>query len=198
MTYSGIAGDKFDFIPVDLSNPVHSEFVYDLIAACRAEMLDDYCNNIPMAMEAAHQGILNHQVVGSLVVIETQAGPRFAGAIWIEIDRNDIAKIHGGLLPEFRCGFLAIQIFREFIRQVFQYTALRKIEGWMPLNCRGAEAVLRWCGFTKEGLIKEAYTINGEPHPLVLLGLTRRQFEGIQNGKRTKGRLNGNRGARRR
>lgn len=168
---------------VVLLNPDNSEhmaFMFDLATACKEDFLDDF---------ASDEIILLHQYAdcikrGSTTAFIAKKDGENAGIIWVDVNPKKIGYLHIGLLPEFRQGFNALTLIRDFLGFCFNTLRLRKIEASIPTKNIVIEKLYRRLGFTKEGIKKEATVVNGRSENHLLLAMTQKRFQEDQNGIR--------------
>jgi hypothetical protein len=165
---------------LNLLNPEHSAFAYDLAMACQNEFIDDYNPDIILLLEEFSHRLKEGDTKAFLCKVDGQK----AGIIWVEIDRYEIGFLRGGMMPAYRNGFHIWWFFKEFIEYCFQGLKLRKLQADVPVWNRRIEKLVRLIGFKKEGIIFEASMKNGVPENHVYFGLTRNRYEGKRHVQR--------------
>lgn len=94
------------------------------------------------------------------------------GAQFVCIARNVIMyEVHCHLVPETR-GKAGIMAAKEAIEYMFTETPCEKLIGWTPSLYRHAMVFNRLCGFSIEGISKDAIRLNGDLCNLILWGLS--------------------------
>lgn len=173
---------------LDIGKPEHAAFMYDLGMACKEDFLNDSQPDMIYIIHEYEQAIKNGSTVAFLCLKDSEK----MGIIWVERDIYDVGRIRAGLMPEHRKGFTAIKVLRLFVDYCFETLKLRKLDAEIELyskknrTSQAAEKILRRFGFRKEGLIKEAYLRDGKPKNTLLLGLTKKQYEGLKNVQKEK------------
>lgn len=163
---------------LNIDNPRHAGFMYDLGMACKDQFLDDYDNDIIALIDEYDKRIKSGETIAFLASVDGEE----AGIIWVEIDRYNIGYVHIGLMPKFRGGPTAYNITKLFITFCFKSLKVRSLESHIPTFNRVTEKLLRRLGFVKYGLKPEATLVNGVPEKHVLLALTRNKYEELNNG----------------
>lgn len=179
----------------DIKNPEHAGFMYDLAMACKDDFMNDYDNDILLIMNEYERAIDAGNVVAFLAMVNGEK----AGIIWVDKLLYGVGRVRAGLMPSFRNGFTALGLMHQFIDFCFKELDLRKLDAeisfkWKPTgdelfdrkrakNAEAAEKIFRRVGFRKEGLIREAFTVNGEPQDTLLFGLTRTYWQKQKQGR---------------
>lgn len=162
---------------LDIANPEHSGFMYDLGTTCKDSFLNDHQNDIILMMNHYEQRIKD----GSTVAFLCKEDGENVGIVWVEIDIYQIGRLRAGMMPEHRRGMTAAHFLKDFIAFCFKTLNLRKLDAEIEIDhknrgSRAAEKLLRRFGFEKEGLLKEALIRDGKPRNTVLLALLRSKY----------------------
>lgn len=86
------------------------------------------------------------------------------------------AEIGYGVGEEFHGQGIGTQAVRLLIKKVFEETELRKLIAFVHEENRPSCKILENLGFTKEGLLREHFLINGVPVNEAVFGLLRREW----------------------
>lgn len=179
---------------IDLSQPDHAQFMYDLALACKDDFLNDVDNDIILMINHYERAINNGNVVAFIAKVEGAN----AGIVWVEKDGYGTGRIRAGLLPSYRRWQTAQYFLRLFIDYCFNSLDFRKLDAEiifgeklpngryapMPRGVRAAEKLLRRFGFKKQGINEEALMINGRARDSLLLALTRNRYKGLTHVKK--------------
>jgi RimJ/RimL family protein N-acetyltransferase len=160
------------------SNSEHMAFMFDLATACKEDFLDDFNQDEILLLHQYADCIKSGQTTAFIA----KADGKNAGIIWVDVTPTKIGYLHVGLLPEFRKGFNALGLIRDFMTFCFNTLELRKLEASIPTKNITIEKLLRRLGFTKEGVQMEATVVNGESENHVLLAMTKKRYQEDNNG----------------
>ena len=163
---------------LDIDNPEHATFMYDLAVACQDDFLNDADTDIIILMHEYNQAIKD----GNTVAFLCQENGENAGIIWADIDRHAVGYMHAGLMPQYRQGFTALHFARLFVDFCFRQLELNSLEAQLPTHNRVAEVLMRRIGFRKYGLRPFAMKVNGRPEKHVLFAMTKDNWEALKNG----------------
>ncbi len=166
---------------LDIDNPDHAGFFFDLGEACKADFLNDYDNDIILMMNQYKRRIED----GSVKAFVAKSQGQKVGIIWCELGDYGDGRVRAGLLPRYRCrGRLAWNIMKMFVDYCFNTLDLRKLDATIELYYRNAnkssyaaEKILRKLTFTKEGILRQAITRDGKPKDMILFGLLRDEYK---------------------
>ncbi len=160
--------------PLDLLDKSHRALFFDLIMENQDKFLNDHLNDPVFIIQECTRLFGGNGGQGFVLMVDGAQ----AGMCWLEIDLYGIGYIHGAIFPQYRNLFNAVWFLRQILDYCFGLGGLRKLVSEVPTHNKAAEAVLRKVGFTKEGILKDAFTVNGKPQKLLILGLTKSQHEG--------------------
>ena len=73
--------------------------------------------------------------------------------------------------------FTNVRIIRNAIKYLFRKKGVNKVKARIPIFNKQAEFVLRYVGFAKEGLEKNESSYGGKPVHILLLAITKEDFE---------------------
>jgi len=167
---------------LDINNPEHAGFMFDLGNACQDDFLNDHQSDIILLMNEYDRRIRD----GSVVAFLCKQDGADIGIVWVEMDGFGVGRVRAGMMPEYRSGFTAAHFLRKFVDFCFRTLSLRKLDAEIVLydkmnrGSKAAETLLRRFGFKKEGFLRESLMKGGRPRDTILLGLTRNRFEGLK------------------
>lgn len=90
----------------------------------------------------------------------------------------DYAEIGYGVDEKYQGQGLATMAVRFLCDKVFKETRLRKIFAYVHDKNLASCRVLEKCGFTREGLLREHYIINGRPENEVFFAILKKDWHG--------------------
>lgn len=170
---------------LNIANPEHACFMFDLAHICKDDFLNDADNDIILLMNEYEREIEK----GATKAFITRVDGEKTGILWVEMNRYGTGRLRAGMLPKYRNGLgrYAWLFLTEFIDYCFLSLKLRKLDAEITLygrhnrSSRAAEKLLRRFGFRKEGFIQEALMVHGKPKDTILFGLTYRSYREIKN-----------------
>lgn len=169
-------------VKLNIDNPEHAGFMFDLAFACQDDFLNDVDNDIILMMNEYQRGIKEGRVHAFIA----QEEGRNLGIVWIEVDRYGVGRLRAGMMPDERKGTRAFYFLHQFIDHCFNTLKIRKLDAEFALydpdnrSAKAAEKLLRRFGFKKEGHIKQALSKGGVLKDTILLGLTRDRYKGLR------------------
>lgn len=171
---------------LNIDNPEHAGFMYDLAVECKDDFLNDHDSDIILMMNEYQRRIKSETVFAFIA----KDGDRKEGIVWVDVDNYGVGRIRAGLTNSSRKGHTAMYFLRLFIAFCFDRLDLRKLDAEIVLygrenkSSQAAEKLLRRFGFKKEGLIKEALLKDGTPRDTLLFGLTQNRYRGLRHVKK--------------
>jgi len=98
------------------------------------------------------------------------------GILFARIDRFNIADIHA-LTNQSHHFFISQKFLRAFVEYLFEFEGVNKIKAEVIINNSNSEIACRYAGFTKEGLLRNERKINSRFHNVLLLAITRKDYD---------------------
>lgn len=160
---------------LNVDNPAHAEFLYDVAMACKDYYFNDYDNDIIVMIQQSKQAIQQGLIKAFLAKVEDKP----VGIIWVERDHYDIGFVRAGIMPEYRNGVFAKYFLNQFVKFCFEKLGFRKLVATFTTEQKTIERLLRDMGFTKEGLLKEELVKDGRPVDLLRLALLKGRYEAL-------------------
>lgn len=170
---------------IDLNKQEHGGFIFDLINACRDELLDDFDNDELLLIQDYKTRMQEGTAVGFIV----KRHGEYIGAIWVDVYSDKTGKLFAALMPGYRNGKGAFHFLGQFIQFCFNDLNLRKLTATTRFRGKKKctpERLLRKFGFSKSGIDNEATIVGGLPVDHLVLALTKTKYNEARNEKQKK------------
>jgi len=154
---------------LQLQNPDHCGFLYDLLQEHRHWLLDDLSPD-PIQIIAEMAENQKNQVATGWIA---QRDACYLGLVWVEVDRLGIGRLFGAAKSSVKDSLSrdGIRVAQAFIQYCFGTLKLRKLVAEVATTNRNAERLMQLLDFRKEGLLLNESLKNGEPVHWVRLQL---------------------------
>jgi RimJ/RimL family protein N-acetyltransferase len=113
------------------------------------------------------------------VIALRETGQVIGACLLFRYDRNSARAETGYVLgrPYWGAG-LALEAMKSLIGYAFQTLDLRRLEADIDPRNHASARLLDRLGFTREGLLRERWTVKGEPSDSAFYGLLRKEWRG--------------------
>lgn len=164
--------------PLDFSSREDRALMFDLACSDQGHLLNDVDNDIVLIINFYQQQAQEGTLHAFAVLVDGIP----AGAVWLEVDRYGIGRVHCAMLPEFRTIWNGTFGIRWLLAFAFQGLGLRKVDSEFALypkqdkQSAAYERILKRIGFQKRAVLPESLMVGGQPRNTLLLDFLKRDY----------------------